>query len=126
MSSIAHTPKPRSPKVLSRDEIQRLQWLEVREAEMEADEAQYAKVYGWLRYHTWSAKHSPEGFPDDVLVRGPDLIFLENKREHERYQPTAAQREWYAALRQVRNVHVEVVRPHDMDRIAKMLERGLE
>lgn len=123
--SVLHAPKPRKTNIITAEELRRIGWLQMMEVELEDLERDLAKAHGWLRYHTWSAKHSPQGFPDDVLVRGTDLIFLENKREHERYQPTAEQIAWHAALRQVRNVHVDVVRPHDMDRIATMLERGL-
>jgi hypothetical protein len=42
---------------------------------------------GWRRYHTWLAKHSPAGFPDEVLVRPPRLVFAELKAEAGRLKP---------------------------------------
>jgi hypothetical protein len=38
-----------------------------------------AKLFGWLRYHTWTSVHSPAGFPDEILLRGSRLVVAELK-----------------------------------------------
>jgi hypothetical protein len=78
-----------------------------------------AKVFGWRRYHTWLAKHSPAGFPDEVLVRPPRLVFAELKSETGKLTPD--QEEWLEELRQVPGVEVFVWRPSDMDEIERLL-----
>jgi hypothetical protein len=87
-----------------------------------------AQLFGWRRYHTWLAKHSPAGFPDEVLLRRNRLIFAELKREKKK--PTPAQQEWLEELAEFAHhvnlggsarVDVYVWRPSDMDRIAEIL-----
>ena len=45
------------------------------------------RLMGWLRYHTWTSRHSPAGFPDEVLVRPPRTIFAELKAEKGKLRP---------------------------------------
>jgi hypothetical protein len=78
-----------------------------------------ARSFGWLRYHTWISKHSAAGFPDEVLVRPPRIVFAELKSERGRL--TEAQTDWLDVLRQVPGVEVFVWRPSDMDAIAEVL-----
>ena len=78
-----------------------------------------ARTFGWLRYHTWSSQHSPAGFPDEVLVRAPRLIFAELKSETGRLRPE--QETWLEALRAVPGLEVYMWRPADMDAIAEVL-----
>jgi hypothetical protein len=78
-----------------------------------------AQAFGWRRYHTWLAKHSSAGFPDEVLVRPPRLLFVELKAERGTLRPD--QEAWLEALRAVPGVEVYVWRPSDMDEIAKVL-----
>lgn len=33
----------------------------------------FARLHGWLAYHTWRSIHSEAGFPDWVFVRPPEL-----------------------------------------------------
>ncbi len=68
----------------------------ITEADLLRSVLSLARVYGWLAYHTWNARHSAAGFPDLVLVRGGRLIFAELKSEHGRV--TAQQLVWGAAL----------------------------
>ena len=56
----------------------------------------YAKLTGWLTYHTHDSRRSEPGFPDLVMVRGGRLIFAELKREGG--NPTPEQRIWLAEL----------------------------
>ncbi len=38
-----------------------------------------ARMQGWECYFTWNSLHSPAGFPDLVMVRGPRVVFAELK-----------------------------------------------
>lgn len=78
-----------------------------------------AKLYRWRRYHTWLAKHSPAGFPDEVLVRPPRLVFAELKSA--RGKLSEEQEAWLAALRAVPGIEVHVWRPADLDEIVEVL-----
>jgi hypothetical protein len=78
-----------------------------------------ARTFGWRRYHTWLAKHSPAGFPDECLLRPPRLVFAELKAERGRLKPD--QEAWLDELRQVPGVDAYVWRPADMDEIATVL-----
>jgi VRR-NUC domain len=78
-----------------------------------------ASACGWRRYHTWLSKHSPAGFPDEVLVRPPRIIFAELKSANGRLK--REQEAWLEAMRQVPGVEVFVSRPDDLDEILKVL-----
>jgi len=78
-----------------------------------------ARGFGWRRYHTWLSKHSPAGFPDEVLVRSGRLIFAELKSE--RGKLSDEQEAWLEELRAVPGVEVYLWRPADMDAIAAAL-----
>jgi hypothetical protein len=78
-----------------------------------------AKALGWRRYHTWLSKNSPAGFPDEVLLRPPRLIFAELKSERGKLR--AEQEAWLAELRHVPGIEVYEWRPEDMDAIAEVL-----
>lgn len=78
-----------------------------------------AKLYHWRRYHTWLSKHSPAGFPDEVLVRPQRLVFAELKSEKGKL--SSEQQAWLEELRQVPGVEVYLWRPADMDEIARVL-----
>ena len=77
-----------------------------------------ARALGWSRYHTWLAKHSAAGFPDEVLVRPPRLVFAELKSETGK--PTPAQREWLDLLAAC-GLEVCLWRPSMIDQIAGYL-----
>jgi hypothetical protein len=78
-----------------------------------------ARACGWRRYHTWLSKHSPAGFPDEVLVRPPRLVIAELKSASGRLK--TEQEGWLEALRQVPGVEVFVWKPDDMDEILEVL-----
>lgn len=79
-----------------------------------------ATLLHWRRYHTWLAKHSPAGFPDEVLVRPPRLIFAELKTDVGKVSP--AQAEWLDDLAKLPNVEVYVWRPAMFDEILICLQ----
>ena len=55
-----------------------------------------AKLGGWLCYHTHDSRRSDPGFPDLVLVRPPDLLFVEVKAHNGRVSPE--QQAWLEAI----------------------------
>jgi hypothetical protein len=70
-----------------------------------------ARSTGWLVFHTFDARRSEPGFPDLVMVRGAQLIFLEVKAT--KTTTSLEQKEWMGRLRQVKYVHADVARPGD-------------
>jgi hypothetical protein len=91
----------------------------VSERELTAYVRDVARAFGWRRYHTWLSKHSPAGFPDEVLVRSGRLIFAELKSERGRLSDE--QEAWLEQLRAVPGVEVYLWRPAEMDEIATVL-----
>lgn len=106
---------------------------------------QLAGFYNWLAYHTHDSRRSQPGFPDLVLVRGTELLFVELKTDKGRLRPE--QTVWLqaldhvgAAVRQLRDEHEEhlggldngsfvdveavVWRPEDFDALHARLSRG--
>ena len=81
--------------------------------------AELAAVFHWLRYHTWSSRHSPAGFPDETLVRGDRLLFVELKSATGKLTP--AQGEWLEALAAVRRVETYLWRPDDLEDATRVL-----
>ena len=66
------------------------------EKQFQAAVVQFAKLTGWLVYHTHDSRRSEPGFPDLVLVRDDRIIYAELKTERGRM--SAAQRTWQEAL----------------------------
>lgn len=81
-----------------------------------------ARAHGYLAYHTYSSKRSPEGFPDLVLAHpgaGRPLIMSELKTNTG--QLTKAQEAWLEALAGSTGVVSCVWRPTDLEAIVKLL-----
>jgi len=93
--------------------------LQVTEKEFLQQVRELASLCGWLVYHTYDSRRSPEGFPDLVLVRGDKVIFAELKSEKGRVRPE--QRMWLDALEKVRRSEACLWRPNDWDRIVEVL-----
>jgi hypothetical protein len=111
-----------------------------------------ATFYGWKWAHFHDSRRqvvrrgqtavigdaAAAGFPDLVLVRGPELLFVELKAEKGRTRPT--QVEWIKALRVVEEavqrtrqgdiwgtelaVEVHLWKPRDWDEVHDRLARG--
>jgi len=94
----------------------------------------FAKAHGWKAFHpaparfghAWRTPYAGngQGFPDLVLVRPPQVLFVEVKCGGR--TPTPAQREWLSALGQCTAVHACVWRESDWDAgvIQKILQAG--
>ncbi len=83
---------------------------------------QYAKLCGWMCYHTWNSKHSEPGFPDLVLVRDGEIVFVELKLE--KGKVSVAQEKWLSELQKCSsdNVSVIVFRPSDWEEVKGTLK----
>lgn len=66
------------------------------EAQFQAKVIQWARLNGWMHYHTHDSRRSPEGFPDLVLVRPPEIVYVELKSEKGKL--TTRQQVWIGAL----------------------------
>lgn len=89
------------------------------EAQLSGLVVELARLGQWRRYHTWSAKKSPRGFPDWIFVKGSRMVAAELKSETGQLRPE--QREWLDALSEVPGVEVYLWRPSDFDEIAEVL-----
>ena len=95
------------------------------EAQFQARIVQYAQLKGFLVYHTHNSKHSPEGFPDLVMVRPskPDrparLVIAELKSEKGRLRPM--QKLWLEYLRECEGVETFLWRPSQWESIMEVL-----
>jgi hypothetical protein len=93
-----------------------------------------ARLFGWRWWHDRAtnfpracphckkplklARNDP-GWPDLFLIRGDTLIVAELKSD--RNYPTADQRAWLDAFRQVRRVVVAVWKPKDVDAVTETM-----
>ena len=79
-----------------------------------------AKLYGWMVFHPYSSRRSTAGFPDLVLARHGQVLFVELKTDTG--QLSVAQRQWRDALPDAR-----CWRPRDWrdGTIARHLRDGL-
>lgn len=100
------TPQPPSAQLLNA----------ITEREFQTMLVQYARLCGWLTYHTFDSRRSDPGFPDLVMVRLGDrgahrptqrddrIIIAELKRERGRV--SVAQTLWLEALTHTGKVEV--------------------
>ena len=106
------------------------------EAELQDVIAETAKLGGWTRAHFRPARtvhgwrtpgqyEAGEGWPDLVLLRGPECLVWELKSAAGKLGP--GQQDWLEAWAQVPGVEAAVVRPADCDAaIARLLVRPLK
>jgi hypothetical protein len=79
----------------------------------------YAKLRGYLTYHTYDSRRSDPGFPDLICVRGEAAWALELKTEKGRV--TEDQKAWIDALNDVEEVRALIVRPSQLDEIINLM-----
>ena len=91
------------------------------EKDFQAQIVELAALAGWrLIYHTHDSRRSNPGFPDLVMMRPPEIIVLEVKREKGRL--TAEQGEWIDGFRAC-GIEAHVVRPSEWERLVARLRR---
>lgn len=71
----------------------------------------FARATGWTAHWTWVALHSPDGFPDLLLVRGDRVVCAELKRPSGKV--SAAQERWLELLRGTGKIEAFVWRNTD-------------
>ena len=92
------------------------------EAELQAAIIDAARMGGWLVFHPTDMRRNNPGFPDLVLVRAPDVLFLELKSDTGRVRPE--QRVWLEELGECYNVGSALVRPEHLERVQNRLLRS--
>lgn len=90
------------------------------EKEWMATVVEYARLRGWMVYHTHDSRRSEAGFPDLTLVKGERLMFVELKRDG--LNPTPAQQAWLKALEGA-GAETYVWRPADWSDTVEVLMR---
>jgi len=91
------------------------------EKDFQAQIIELAGLAGWrLIYHTHDSRRSTAGFPDLVMMRPPEILVLEVKREKGRLTPE--QGEWIDGFRAC-GIEAHVVRPSEWERLVARLRR---
>lgn len=83
---------------------------------------QAARSLGFFCYFTWNSRHSPEGFPDLILVKNGVILVYELKTEKGRMRPM--QQEWLDALNGATVQTSRVIRPSDLDDVLRELQEA--
>ena len=91
------------------------------EKQLQAAVLKLAKLRGWMAYHTYDSRKSQAGFPDLVLVRPPDLLFVELKSE--KGVVSLAQEDWLLRLQNASVMRTRLWRPRDWT--SGLIERTL-
>lgn len=92
------------------------------EKQFQAAVVQLARLHRWRCYHTHDSRRSESGFPDLVLIREPEILYVELKTEKGRL--SKAQEGWLNALTYC-NQKVYVWRPSQKQEIADILRGAL-
>lgn len=95
---------------------------QVSEKQLQSAIVQAAKALGFFCYFTWNSRHSPEGFPDLILVKNGVILVYELKTEKGRMRPL--QQEWLNALNGATVQTSRVVRPSDLDDVLRELQEA--
>lgn len=91
------------------------------EAAFQQKVEQFAAYMGWrLQHHTHDSRRSNKGWPDLVLCRPPEILFIELKGDKTRV--TNEQAEWLAALRAC-GLEAQLWRPSDWPEVQARLQR---
>ena len=91
------------------------------EGEWQQQIIDYAELRGWMVFHDTDSRKNRRGFPDLVLIRPPDVIFLECKTEAKRSKPSPEQAEWIRKLKLCRRIQADIARPRHWPDIEKAL-----
>ena len=79
----------------------------------------FARLHGWLVYHTRDSRRSPVGFPDLVMTKASVCVVAELKVGSN--TTTAAQRKWLAAFAVVPGVRSFTWKPEHWLEIEQVL-----
>jgi hypothetical protein len=82
----------------------------------------YAGSQQWKWHHVFHPKYAPAGFPDLVLMRPPELMFIELKSHSTYAKVSASQLEWLNGL-EACNVEAHLWTPSDIPEILVRLKR---
>lgn len=93
----------------------------ITERQWQEQVTQLAQLYDWAHYHPFDSRRSVAGWPDLVLARPPELLFVELKTDRGRLSP--AQRAWLELLTAC-GQEVHVWRPRDFDDVHERLRRN--
>lgn len=97
--------------------------LPVSEAAWQTTVTDLAKVYGWMVFHQLDSRGTEEGWPDLVLIRPPECLFVELKTDRGRVRPAQSLvLESLAAC----GLEVHIWRPAGWSEIAARLRPGKE
>ena len=89
------------------------------ERELQSAVKTLAKLNGWLTYHNPDSRHSDPGFPDLVLVKPPNVLFVELKSYSGRIRPE--QVVWAEGLERSEKVHYRMWKPEHFDEAVEVL-----
>lgn len=92
--------------------------LAMNEKQFQEAVIEYARLTGWLVYHTYDSRRSQPGFPDLVMLKGRRSLYVELKSE--KGKVTDNQKAWLAALREAGHMTI-VWRPSDWPEIERLL-----
>jgi hypothetical protein len=92
----------------------------VTEADFQATVVDAAELFGWWVFHDHDSRRNTAGFPDLVLIRPPEVVFIELKREKGRV--TTAQAGVLDMLGRCSGVDAYLWRPSDWAEIVERLQ----
>ena len=102
------------------EEFIKAQYESMSEAQFQKIVEGYAKVMGWLYYHTRDSRRSQPGFPDLVMLRGERQVVAELKRQ-KAAKPSEKQQNWLDGYKAV-GAEVYVWRPAHIPEIEEILK----
>ena len=93
------------------------------ERDLQATIRQAASLLGYLVYHTYDSRRSPEGFPD-LIIAGHGKLYIWELKSQDGH-PTDAQAKWLHTLHSIENPpDARLIRPTDLDWCLKELQEG--
>ena len=102
------------------EEFIKAQYESMSEAQFQKIVEGYAKVMGWLYYHTQDSRRSQPGFPDLVMLRGERQVVAELKRQ-KGAKPSEKHLNWFDGYKAV-GAEVYVWRPAHIPEIEEILK----